>query len=261
MPAIQLLAGPHTLGKAIPARQGAGQPDCQPVVDDGQVQHGFCLAVGIVAQRSLDVAGQRELRPGGFEQHSAAGGVAPEQGALRSLQNLHVGKVIEHPGPGHFGRNFREIGGDGGEVALAGIEHARPLTAQVKRRIVAPLRADVQACHDLAQILDRAQALPLHGIAGQRGDRHRNILQGLFAASGADNDFVGIGICGGLGRSAGQCDGGLRVGLNRSREQQSGQPGPMYGVHFSSLPSCRYPQPLRLTRRRCLRIDLHGELG
>src|SRR3546814_9595133 len=70
--------------------------------------------------------------------------------------------------------------------ALAGVDYARPLAADVELRLVTLLRADVHAGRDIAKLLDGLDALSVQRVAGQRGDRseeHTSELQSLMRRS------------------------------------------------------------------------------
>src|SRR6202023_1413145 len=89
------------------------------------------------------------------EKPRAAGGMGAEQRALGTLQNLYALQVIKIAGSRQHRRDFREIGCDAGEVALAGCENAGPLSAKIKIRLIAAQPGDIEARCDLAQIVDR----------------------------------------------------------------------------------------------------------
>src|SRR3546814_1222982 len=73
--------------------------------------------------------------------------------------------------------------------ALAGVDYARPLAADLELRLVTLLRADVHAGRDIAKLLDGLDALSVQRVAGQRGDRQRHFLRGFLAPAG-DHDNV-----------------------------------------------------------------------
>ena len=185
--AIEQLIGAQASGVAIALFALESDADGHRIVKEGQVGRGGNLAVGQITHCCLDIAAQLVIGPPRCKKHGAARGAATKQRALRTFQHLHRFKVEERRTSHGAERRFGEIDHHAGVGA-----EARTLTAnEVLRRIARSAgAANIQAGSIRDKIVGRANGLLAQFLRSESGNRHRHILQRLFAFARRDDDRV-----------------------------------------------------------------------
>ena len=129
----------------------------------------------------------------GREQHRPADGVAAEQRALRSAQDLYVRNIAEVHGAADRASHVHLVDVD----TDAGIDRGRRIgltdaaNENLRGGVVAgerPVRVELQIRRDLVQVRRRSDLLALERLCAQRGDSDRRVLQRLFAAPRRNDD-------------------------------------------------------------------------
>ncbi len=139
----------------------------------------------------VDIAGYAvEIRFVGNVVHQSSGGVAPEQGALRALEDLYPIDVEQCKG----------LGLGDGDVALIQIDSIRRLDNVVEIVLGHPanrelgilsrqVAADVHAGAESGNVVTLLYAERGHLLARERGHCDRHVLQVLLSLLGGDDDL------------------------------------------------------------------------
>ena len=221
--AIGLAVG-QVLDVAVAAELEAGHAHGDAFAER-QVQRALPAPVRVVAVFHVhEAVGLAELGPLGDEVDGAAGGVAPEQRALRAAQDLHPLHVEELDGVqvgrhGHFVEVQRHAGFAGApdhQIADAADAEAGAAEVGGGERHVRRVQLQVRRVDDL---------LVFQGVAVDGRDRDGHVLRALGHALGGDDDLLdGTGgrfLREPLASDAEQCDaccggGGSHVPASRS---------------------------------------------
>ncbi|CAI8760338.1 hypothetical protein EMIT0196P_150106 [Pseudomonas chlororaphis] len=188
------------------------------------------LEVAVLAHRGLDAALGGEARCAGADVDHPGGGVLAEQRALGTAQHFQLLDVhqVEHRHARPSQVDVVDVQPDAAFQAIAG-----RVVAQAADRHAGLARVhvgDVDARHQLLQILDAIDPLALQGLATDHAHRRRYVLGALLATPrGHGHGFQlaagggpgGIGLGRGLGGRFGV--GGIAVGPAGATGQQQGQ--------------------------------------
>jgi hypothetical protein len=186
---IELLASDNAGGEAVAARGGARDAQCHDVGNGRPVDCAFHLVERVVAAADIDIAFIAVDRLLWLEQYRAACCIAPEESALRSLQDLNTGQVEERARTGRIARHLGEVSGRARLVMLPHL-HQHACATHEEFRVIAVLAADVHAGGDGTQILDGCQALLLQLRPADRSDGDRHVLEALLAPPGGHHDLI-----------------------------------------------------------------------
>ncbi|MNV24037.1 hypothetical protein D3C71_1150810 [compost metagenome] len=166
------------------------------------------LEVAILAHRRFDAAFRGKGRRAGADVDHAGGGVLAEQGALRTTQHFELLDVhqVEYSHAGAAEVNVVDVQADTAFQAIAGrvVAQATDRHAGLARMHV----GDVDAGHQLLQILDAIDPLGFQGLAADYAHRGGYVLRAFFAAASRDRHGCQLGIVG----RGGFCRDGFRGG-------------------------------------------------
>src|SRR5690606_1455899 len=121
----------------------------------------------------------------------AAGGVAAVQGALRSAQDFQTGDVEHRALRGHgvgVG-HFIDSDADGRSVVRRVFARADAADAELGLT-AAELAVDLHVGDGVLKIVDDRDALLIELFAADDAERYADVLAGLFAALGGDDDLI-----------------------------------------------------------------------
>ncbi|MNZ82223.1 hypothetical protein D3C78_1009160 [compost metagenome] len=206
---VAVAAGP--VGRNAPG-QGLAQ---------GPGQGALGLEVAILAHRSLDAAlGGKARRPGADVDHPG-GGVLTEQGALRTAQHFQLLDVhqVEHRHARTAEVDVVQVQANAAFQAITG-----RVVAQTANRHAGLARmhvGDVDARHQLLQVLYAVHALGFQRLAIDHTHRCRHVLGTLLATPGGHGDSLELAVAG-FHRSLLRF-GGLGWQPVRTAGQQQGQ--------------------------------------
>ncbi len=190
----------HIVGReSVRAVVRRGHPRRQVIRDRGQ--RTAQIAVYIIVPRGphritlvsagthVDVAGGRERRIPRIDGNRAARCVAPEQGALGSLQNLDISHVRQIEDGARLRRLIHPVEVDRDWRAGADGRHVGVHAADVgldPRALIRPY----ETRHGGRQVTCTLDAVFLQIVGRQRRDGHRHVLQTLAALLCGDDDLV-----------------------------------------------------------------------
>ena len=170
----------------------------------------------VVAIGQLSRAGEAVGRRLGDDVDHAAGGVAAVERTLRPFQHLDAVDIHQLLGRIDRPRQIDAVDIDGDRRVGADIQLVAANAADI-RLADHRVGGELQAGSELGQLRRALNPANLQCIAGEGGDRQRNLLQILRPPFGGDRDLLESPICrAGIG-------GGIRGGLSRSVRRPAGR--------------------------------------
>ena len=178
------------LGIALAPRERDRRLGQQRVADQRSADRASELHQVVVADRSLRPRRQLWLQGAGDELHRSADGVAAIECALRPAQHLDTVDVVdrqERPlGPAQI--DVVDIDPDAGVGKGQAVDLADP--ADIDHSVGRIAHMQGQVGDRALEIADVAGLHGVQGIAADRRDRHRYVLQPLATPPGGDHDFL-----------------------------------------------------------------------
>ncbi|VVN48743.1 hypothetical protein PS681_06121 [Pseudomonas fluorescens] len=224
--AIQIMAVVFVFDVAVTARAIRRKTPGQLIVERAG-NRALGLEIPVLADRGFDAALRREGWRAGADVDHPGGGVFAEQRALRPPQDFKLFDVhqVKHRHPRAAQIDVVDVQADAAFQAIAG----RVITQATDRHagLACVHVGDVDAGHQLLQILNPVDPLRLQILPADHAHRRRYILRTFFAAAGGDGHgfqlrTVGGGLAGRHWRG-GFSIGGVAVSPARAPCQQQGQ--------------------------------------
>ena len=231
---VVIAAVGHVMHITVAAIELAGGTNLE-IAGNGHVDRAFHLAGRVVATGGGDIAAKIALGHLRGEQDGARGLVLAEQRALRALQHLNVGHVEQAGVQALLARHgdFVDIDAD----RLVGLDEFQllALTAnqEVRHRVAIARRALLQRGDGMNEVGRIGDALGLHQLRRQHGDRRRNVNQ-LFRFAAGGNQNVARALPGGSLRRCVAVGQSWRCGDSHERRAQH-QCG-NYTIHYAHSP-------------------------
>ena len=189
-----MVAGGDVVDERATAAVAAG--DAQAVaVGKRHVHRRLDVTRVVIAVAGACIAAELIADAPGLVEHRAAGGVAPEQGPLRTLQYLNAVEIVEGAGIVSDDLCLVDIGQYARRRVGIGV-HALAADGIVEL-VGAAVLADSEAGHRRLQVVLREYRALLELLPPDRGDRNRHLLDTLLAAACGDDDLAIGWCCGG----------------------------------------------------------------